>query len=100
VRKSNLYILAAALALSIVPFTVIFMMPTNQRLSARASQADDDAVTLAEKGRETTTSTGALAKADGDAEVHGLLTKWSRMNVARACLLLAAAAVGLFATLF
>jgi hypothetical protein len=99
-RKSNLYILAAVLVLSIVPFTVVFMMPTNQRLLARAAQADDEAVTLAEKGRETTVTTGAPAKAEDDAEVRGLLAKWSRMNVARACLPLAAAAVGFFATLF
>jgi len=92
---SNLYILAAALALSLVPYTVVVMMPTNQRLLARAAQADDEAATPVEKEREMATT-----ESGEDAEVRGLLGKWSRMNVVRGCLPLAATVVGLFATLF
>jgi len=98
-RTSNLYILAAALALSLVPYTLVVMMPTNQRLLVRAAQADDEAATPVEKERDMAT-TGVPAKAEEDAEVCGLLEKWSRMNVVRGCLPLAATVVGLFATLF
>lgn len=67
------YIGAAVLAVSIVPYTLAFMNPTNTRLHSVAAGASEL----------------------GAAEVHGLVDKWRSLNLGRAMLPLASAVTGL-----
>jgi len=72
------YAAAAALTISIVPFTLIFMNPTNQSLLQIASG-------------------GATAAVVDDDSVRALLTKWAGLNLIRSLLPLGGAVAGLWA---
>lgn len=69
------FVVAAALTMAIVPFTKVFMAPTNQALLDAAD------------------GTRVL----GAAAVRELLVRWKDLNVVRALFPLAGAVVGLFA---
>lgn len=70
---STLYLSAAILAPSIVPYTILVMMPTVKTLE---SKARDD------------------AKAPSDTETISLVQKWSGQNVHRALMVAASALLG------
>jgi hypothetical protein len=72
------YAAAGALTLSIIPFTLIFMHPTNQSLLQIASG-------------------GATAAVVNDDSVRALITKWAGLNLIRSLLPLGGAVVGLWA---
>ncbi|KAJ5113388.1 DUF1772-domain-containing protein [Penicillium angulare] len=74
--RSGLYIAAAILTVGIVPFTFVFMDPTND--------------VLIEKARSTS---------DSDPEVSELIKRWTRLNFGRSLLPLAAAVCGVVATI-
>lgn len=70
------YATAGALTLAIVPFTLIFMHPTNQSLLQVAGG-------------------GATAAVVNDDSVRALITKWAGLNLIRSLLPLGGAVVGL-----
>jgi hypothetical protein len=72
------YATAAALTVSIIPFTFIFMHPTNQSLLQIAGG-------------------GATAAVVNDDSVRALITKWAGLNLIRSLLPLGGAIVGLWA---
>ena len=72
---------AAVLTPMIVPYTIVFMSPTNARLNGIAAMAAQD-----------------RGKVDAN-EVQALLQTWKRLNYARALLALVASGVGLVGTL-
>jgi uncharacterized membrane protein len=74
-----LYSIAAVLTIGIVPWTIIAMMPTNNKLLAKAEQS-------------------ASVMAD-DKEVSDLLRKWTILNGIRSLLPLAGTAVAFAAVL-
>ncbi|PYI28937.1 DUF1772-domain-containing protein [Aspergillus indologenus CBS 114.80] len=77
-HSSKVYGLAAGLTLGIVPFTRLAMKKTNDRLSQWA-----------------TVQTEAEWTPEADAEVEGLLWKWTWLNAARSVLPLLGGLVGL-----
>ncbi|KAF1948747.1 DUF1772-domain-containing protein [Byssothecium circinans] len=72
----NLYLAAAAITLSLVPYTALTMFPTINELSRRAQAGDKD-----EKG-----------------DTRALVEKWGRLNLWRGVLLLTAAGLGTWAS--
>jgi len=70
------YATAGALTLAIVPFTLIFMNPTNQALLQIAGG-------------------GATAAVVNDDSVRALITKWTGLNLIRSLLPLAGAIIGI-----
>lgn len=81
-RQWRPLLLAAAVTITMVPFTWGFMMPTNNTLFR-----------LHEESEALSTSLGGLA------EAQALLRKWSWLHLVRSCFPLAGAVIGLFATL-
>ncbi|RAL16071.1 DUF1772 domain-containing protein [Aspergillus homomorphus CBS 101889] len=75
-HSSKVYCAAAALVLGIVPFTLTFMKKTNDRLTQWARHESE-------------------WTADADAEVEGLLWKWTWLNAARSLFPLLGGLVGL-----
>lgn len=71
------YATAGALTLAIVPFTLIFMHPTNQALLQIAGG-------------------GTTAAVVNDESVRALITKWAGLNLTRSLLPLAGAVVGIW----
>ena len=98
VRTSNLYLLAAVLALGPVPFTLIAMHPTNKRLMARADAAETEGSHAAAGAEKEKVKKGEVGASKEDSEVLGLLEKWVWLSATRACFPLAAAVVALTAT--
>lgn len=91
VTTSNMYLLAAALSVSIIPYTLIVMHATNKRLLGRAEQADVEGPAAREKVE--------IKASKEDTIVLGWLKTWCSMNFVRAMLPLSASLVGLCATL-
>lgn len=89
---------AAAVTVSIVPYTVVFMQTVNNKLAAHATR--DDAA--AAEGREAMKmSEQELARREReDMEVLGLLRKWSCLNFVRGVMPLVGAMAGVCATVF
>ncbi|PYH47016.1 DUF1772 domain-containing protein [Aspergillus saccharolyticus JOP 1030-1] len=77
-NSSQVYCLAGALTLGIVPFTIVFMKKTNDRLTQWAQHRAEEAWT-----------------AEADAEVEGLLWKWTWLNAVRSVFPLLGGLVGL-----
>uniref|UniRef100_A0A8H7MZ45 DUF1772 domain-containing protein n=1 Tax=Bionectria ochroleuca TaxID=29856 RepID=A0A8H7MZ45_BIOOC len=78
-RPWGIYVAAGVTTLTMVPFTWIFMDPTNQRLfSLGADVVSGQAVELA--------------------EVQGLVQKWSWLHITRSLFPLLGAAIGMLAT--
>lgn len=89
---------AAAVTLSIVPYTVVFMQTVNNKLAAHATR-DDAAV--AEGKEAMKMSEQELARREReDMEVLGLLRKWSCLNLLRGVMPLVGSVVGAYATIF
>ncbi|KAF4626910.1 hypothetical protein G7Y89_g11245 [Cudoniella acicularis] len=78
-NNSRLYTLAAALTMGIVPFTLMFMAPTNNKIFRKAAQA-------------------ATAPAF-DSEFGALIERWSTLNFVRSLLPLLGGVVGMAAIL-
>ncbi|KAH6619039.1 hypothetical protein C7974DRAFT_40721 [Boeremia exigua] len=74
-RARNLYAVAALLGVGLAPYTQILMGSVNAELASRAERG--------EKG--------------GESGTRGLVEKWGRLNLARGCMLLASAGVGMWA---
>ncbi|KAF2703833.1 hypothetical protein K504DRAFT_538639 [Pleomassaria siparia CBS 279.74] len=74
--KRNLYIGAAVMAFSLGPFTQIMLGATNAELSRRAK----------------------LGGKEGFKGTHELVERWGRLNLARGCLVLVGAGLGLWAS--
>ncbi|KAL8648992.1 MAG: hypothetical protein Q9210_004665 [Variospora velana] len=79
-RTQNL--LAAAVSISIAPFTIFVMKPTN--------------MTLKEMGEE---GQGGIEKSGGEQRVQELLRRFGRLNAIRGTILALSAAIGLKAAL-
>ena len=89
------YITAAVSTISIVPFTLLVMMPTNNLLAASAARASS---MKRESGEEDVGN--KVVKQDGeDEEFLRLMMKWARLNYLRALLPLSGAVIGLTAAL-
>jgi hypothetical protein len=88
---SNMYLLAAALALAPIPYTLLIMQGTNKKLLGRAEQADVETVTAGSKTE--------IRASKEDSVVLGWLKSWVGMNIVRGCFPLAATVVALYATL-
>ena len=82
-----LYATATVLLPGIVPYTLVFMNPTNQALSRRA-----------EAGSKKDSPSTAQSPASEDAVVGGLLKKWKALNYGRASMVLTATLLGMVAT--
>lgn len=81
-RQWAQYLLAAGVTVAMIPFTLMVMVPTNDKLFA-----------LELASRTATTEFSSLD------EARGLVIGWSRMHVIRAFSPLIGAAIGLTATL-
>ena len=86
---ADLYGLAAALVVGIVPYTLIFMRGTNNKLMARAAEADMLDVT------KDVTQVGLPE----EESTNELLDKWAFLNAIRCVFPLMATALGMWATL-
>ncbi|KAH8899324.1 DUF1772-domain-containing protein [Thozetella sp. PMI_491] len=84
----RLYLLAGALSFSIIPYTLILVMPTNRRLLKKAKDAKQLAIT------EELVEVGAREES-----AKYLVDQWGLHNLGRAALLMASSAIGLLATL-
>ncbi|KAH8695291.1 hypothetical protein BGW36DRAFT_360994 [Talaromyces proteolyticus] len=80
-NASALYSTAAIIVMSIVPFTLIGMISTNNALHEKANTAPD-----------------AMSGENPAVEVQGLLQSWTSLNAVRSLLPLAATLVGIFAS--
>jgi hypothetical protein len=87
-RLSRLYLTAAALTITIAPYTIGLMAPTNKRLEAHATR-DDDGQAKGEDAEEE-----RVLRESEDREVPALLAKWTRLNTVRGLFPLLGAAVG------
>ncbi|KAJ5976097.1 hypothetical protein N7481_009804 [Penicillium waksmanii] len=93
---ANHYLLAAAVAMSIAPWTVLAMLKTNKTLDSYAASDDEGG---AEDVKDTITSTEEQAKrSQADNEVPRLLKKWAKLNLVRSIFPLLGAAISLHAT--
>lgn len=75
------YLLAGGLTMGLVPFTLVFLNPTNARLLDIAA------------------GTSAAAKATGNEAIRGTIAKWSGLNLVRAFFPLAGSVVGFWTLL-
>ncbi|KAF3484085.1 uncharacterized protein GIQ15_03409 [Arthroderma uncinatum] len=101
VRTSNWYLLASGLVMSIIPYTLMVMSPTNKSLLARAEVTDAEAMTGVAKAKEAASKASGDSKATReDVEVLNWLKGWAELNVVRALLPLAGTLSGLYATLY
>lgn len=75
------YAAAAVLTPMMVPYTILFISPTNAKLNSLASVAGQDP-----------------SKVDAT-EVQALLQTWKKLNYRRTILALVASGIGLFGTL-
>jgi hypothetical protein len=91
-----LYVTAAVIAPSIVPFTLLAMTPTNRELLKRADSATSTVIDEAAAAVETDT-----AKGDGNKEesTHALIDRWASLNLVRGLISGAAAVLALWASL-
>lgn len=86
-----MFLLAATLSISIIPYTLVVMHATNKRLLGRAEQADVAGPTAREKTE--------IRASKEDTVVLGWLKTWCTMNFVRAVLPLSASVVGVCASL-
>ena len=97
--RARLYLTAGALTLGIVPYTMLFMLPTNKKLHALEERGGVLAVasvatTAAVEGK----GKGAIG-VEEERGAKGLMDWWGVLNLGRAGLLLGGAVCGLVATL-
>ncbi|KAL1956732.1 hypothetical protein VTO42DRAFT_6882 [Malbranchea cinnamomea] len=91
VTTSNMYLIAAALSIGIIPYTLVVMQPTNKRLMGRAEQADVEGPTAREKVD--------IRASKEDTVVINWLKTWRTLNFVRALLPFSASLLGVSATL-
>ncbi|ERS96858.1 uncharacterized protein SPSK_00059 [Sporothrix schenckii 1099-18] len=96
VSASALPLVAAGLCLSIVPYTLLILRPTNKELIAKAAQAEEDAQ-LSKADRAA--GAGTVYTAQEEASAKQLVDRWGTLSLGRSLLLAAAAIVGLVAYL-
>lgn len=89
--KGVWYLAAGALSFGIVPYTIGFMMGTNRMLEARAERVEKAGV-LEEVLEEV------VEEAEGVGSKY-LVDRWGVLNLGRAVMVAAAAAVGAWATI-
>lgn len=90
------YLFAAAVAMSIAPWTVLTMLKTNKKLDSYAASDDEGG---SEDAKSTVPSTEEQAKrSQADNEVPRLLEKWAKLNLVRSIFPLLGAAISLHAT--
>lgn len=68
-RPSSLFVIAAVSTMAIVPFTIVFMRPTNNKLLAHAAKAKKDELSVTETE-----------------DVASLLERWTSLNRLRGVL--------------
>ncbi|KAF8633065.1 hypothetical protein AX15_001540 [Amanita polypyramis BW_CC] len=93
-KFSKLYLTAAAVTLSIVPYTLGVMLPTNKRLEARAKHVGREGMKSAEISEEE-----KAKREKEDREVPGLMMKWAWLNAIRGIFPLMGAVIGATAAL-
>lgn len=86
---SSFYVTAAVTTASIVPWTLIVMWPTNEKLKAHAAR-DDAAV----KEGTVVSEQEKVKRAKEDEEVPALLKKWGELNFCRSLFTVAGAVIG------
>ncbi|OAL71090.1 hypothetical protein A7D00_4753 [Trichophyton violaceum] len=100
-RTSNWYLLASGLVMSIIPYTLLVMSPTNKSLLSRAEVADAESMTGVSKAKEAASKTSGDSKATReDVEVLNWLKGWAELNVVRSMFPLAGTLAALYATLY
>ncbi|OAA62817.1 hypothetical protein SPI_04357 [Niveomyces insectorum RCEF 264] len=88
---SRLPLLAAGLSLAVMPYTLLFVLPTNKKLEARVAQ-----VAEAEEKRTAGGSAGTKTfTAEEEESAKQLVDRWGLLNLGRPLLMAAAAFVGL-----
>lgn len=94
---ANRYLLAAATAMSIAPWTLLAMLKTNKKLDSFAvSDSDEQEV---EGDQDIILGTQEQTKqAQADSEVPGLLKRWAKLNMVRAMFPLLGAMISFHAT--
>ncbi|KAL2001670.1 hypothetical protein VTN02DRAFT_1423 [Thermoascus thermophilus] len=97
-KFAQMYLAAAAATLAIVPYTLLFMRPTNMRLEARARR--DDAVEREGKEGMAMSAEEEARRAREDRETPGVIRKWACLNTIRGIFPLVGAAVGMAAMLY
>ncbi|CAK7205205.1 hypothetical protein SEUCBS139899_007971 [Sporothrix eucalyptigena] len=96
VTASNLPLVAAGLCLSIIPYTMLALLPTNKLLIAKAAEAEEDAqVSKADRAA----GAGVVYTAQEEESAKQLVDRWGLLSLGRPILLGAAAIVGLVAYL-
>ncbi|KAJ5122036.1 hypothetical protein N7448_003166 [Penicillium atrosanguineum] len=91
---SSIYITAALTTAGLVPWTLLVMWPTNQKLKAHAAR-DDAAVAEGTKGMVVSEQEKAK-RAREDEEVPALVQKWGELNFYRSLFSVAGAVIGFF----
>jgi hypothetical protein len=95
-NMANHYLLAAAVAMSIAPWTVLAMLKTNKKLD---SYAAFDNKGDAEDAKDAVHSTEEQSKrSQADNEVPRLLKKWAKLNLVRSIFPLLGAVISFHAT--
>ncbi|KAJ5082796.1 hypothetical protein N7532_011839 [Penicillium argentinense] len=89
--RASRYLLAASVAMSIVPWTFLTMVKTNDQLDAHALHAD---ATRADTRDVTAGSREKSNQTVKYGEILRLLKKWAKLNLARAMFPLAGALIG------
>ncbi|EEQ33058.1 hypothetical protein McanMca71_003772 [Microsporum canis] len=100
VRTSNWYLLASGLVMSIIPYTLMVMSPTNNSLLSRAEVTDAEAMTGVSKAKEAASRASDSKATREDVEVLNWLKGWAELNVVRGLFPLAATLSALYATLY
>ncbi|CAK7226697.1 hypothetical protein SCUCBS95973_006286 [Sporothrix curviconia] len=96
VSASSLPLVAAGLCLSIVPYTMLALLPTNKELLAKAQAAEEDAL-LSKADRAA--GAGTVYTAQQEESAKQLVDRWGVLSLGRPLLLGAASIVGLIAYL-
>ncbi|KAM6492428.1 protein of unknown function (DUF1772) domain containing protein [Amanita muscaria] len=92
-KISQTYLAAAVVTMSIAPYTLAVMLPTNKRLMERAARKD---VTPKQQGEQ---EENAQQREHEDREIPDLMVKWAWMNAIRGLFPLVGAVIGASAAL-
>ena len=87
-HKWKMYLISGILNLSIIPYTAAFMLPLNHKLQTKAEE------TSSLKAEDKIVEVGL-----GGESAHQLVDKWASLNMGRALLLAAAAALATWTAL-
>ncbi|CAK7268400.1 hypothetical protein SEPCBS119000_003043 [Sporothrix epigloea] len=96
VSTSNLPLIAAGLCLSIVPYTLLVLLPTNKKLLPKAQAAEENAL-LSKADRAA--GAGTVYTEQQEQTAKQLVDLWGVLNLGRSVLLGAASIIGLIAFL-